>query len=117
MQALIASQKGDEQVVYITSPTSSKTPALFTYSTGLHLINMYAELITAAIALAPTTLIPRQAGPACPATITCATNNGCLSTAANGAVFQLRCRTDFNGPVISVSHVSKRTYLIVPFHC
>ncbi|KAF2626425.1 hypothetical protein BU25DRAFT_472139 [Macroventuria anomochaeta] len=67
---------------------------------------MYAELITAALALTPTTLIPRQTRLNCPATISCPANNGCSSTAANGAAFQLKCTTNFNGPVIAVNQAA-----------
>jgi hypothetical protein len=66
---------------------------------------MYAELITAAIALTPTTLVPRQAGNACPTIISCPTDNGCSSTESNGAIFQLKCTTNFNGPVIEINQV------------
>lgn len=76
---------------------------------------MYAELITAALAISPTTLVPRQAGSACPATITCPINNGCSSTAANGAAFQLKCTTNFNVPVIEVNQVSHRAEAVI-FH-
>ncbi|KAF1926481.1 uncharacterized protein M421DRAFT_217426 [Didymella exigua CBS 183.55] len=67
---------------------------------------MYAELITAALAVAPTTLFPRQVGSTCPTTIACPTNNGCTSTAANGAVFELKCSTNYNGPVIEINQAA-----------
>jgi hypothetical protein len=69
---------------------------------------MFAELITAALAATATTLVPRQAGSTtCPTSgqITCPANNGCLSTAANGAVFQVKCTTNYNGHVIEVNQV------------
>ena len=78
---------------------------------------MYAELITAALALAPNTLVPRQAGSACPTKITCPTNNGCYSTASNGAVFQLKCQTNFNGPVIEINQVSRCTSETTSYRC
>ena len=52
---------------------------------------MYAELIT--VALAATS------------TLTCPTNNGCTSTATNGAIFQLKCTTNYNGAIIEVNQV------------
>lgn len=66
---------------------------------------MYAELITAALAVTSTTLVPRQAGSECPTTISCPSNNGCTSTTTNGAVFQLKCTTNYNGPIIEINQV------------
>lgn len=67
---------------------------------------MFAELITAALAATATTLVPRQVQQStCPATIACPANNGCISTAANGAQFQVKCTTNYNGQVIEVNQV------------
>ena len=66
------------------------------------------ELITAALAATATTLVSRQvAFVPCPPSdpITCPFDNGCLSTAANGAVFQVKCTTNYNGQVIEVNQV------------
>ncbi|KAF3043727.1 hypothetical protein E8E12_008859 [Didymella heteroderae] len=73
---------------------------------------MFAGLITAALAATATTLVPRQVGSlSCPTsgTITCPGNNGCTSAAPNGAVFQVKCTTNFNGPVIEVNQASSMT--------
>ncbi|OSS47663.1 hypothetical protein B5807_07311 [Epicoccum nigrum] len=74
---------------------------------------MYAQLITGALALTSTGLSPpstgvspRQATQACPSnpsTILCPDDDGCLSAAANGAVFQVQCTTNLNGRVIKVA--------------
>jgi hypothetical protein len=76
---------------------------------------MYAQLITGALALTSTGLSPpstgvspRQATQACPSnpsTILCPDDDGCLSAAANGAVFQVQCTTNLNGRVIKVAQV------------
>lgn len=67
---------------------------------------MFAELITAALAATATTLVPRQATQVtCPASITCPTNNGCVATAVNGAVFQVKCTTNYNGQIIEINQV------------
>lgn len=76
---------------------------------------MYMELITAALTATATTLVPRQvAGVACPASgqITCPGNNGCVSTAANGAVFQVKCTTNYDGQVIEVNQVRQLLILL-----
>jgi hypothetical protein len=36
----------------------------------------------------------------------CPNENGCTTTASNGAVYALKCFTDYNGPTIAVTHVS-----------
>lgn len=76
---------------------------------------MYEKLVTAVLVLAPTTIVPRQAGSVCPTKISCPTNNGCHSTASNGAIFQLKCQTNFNGPVIEINQVNRHT-IKIGFH-
>ena len=76
---------------------------------------MYAQLVTGALALTATNILPtstglspRQATKACPSdpsTITCPNDNGCLATASNGAIFKMQCTTNLNGRVIEVAQV------------
>ncbi|KAF1944993.1 hypothetical protein EJ02DRAFT_431851 [Clathrospora elynae] len=60
----------------------------------------HAVFLTAA-ALAPS-LVPRQelSGKMCPAIPVCPRWDACVATATNGARFQMKCLTDFNGQVI-----------------
>ncbi|KAI4915150.1 uncharacterized protein J4E92_009426 [Alternaria infectoria] len=58
---------------------------------------MHYTLIASTAALSA--LVPRQMRN-CPAIPTCPRWNGCVSTSTNGAVFQLTCATDYNGPII-----------------
>lgn len=71
---------------------------------------MYAELITAALALAPTTLVPRKTTAVCTDNVKCPMNDGCSSTTPNGAAFQMKCSTDFNGPVIEINEVGNHIH-------
>ncbi|KAL6711090.1 hypothetical protein ACN47E_006965 [Coniothyrium glycines] len=66
---------------------------------------VYAELITAVLAVNGT-LIPRQreSGRNCPSVPRCPAWDGCISTADSGAQYQIKCSTDYNGPIIAVEH-------------
>jgi hypothetical protein len=72
--------------------------------------SMYITLIATAIAalFASTsayTIDPRAATKTCRVTPRCPNEDGCMTTAANGAVFQYKCSTDYNGDIIESSQV------------
>jgi hypothetical protein len=74
---------------------------------------MHGTLIVTAIAailspISALTIEPRQQATTkiCRVTPRCPNEDGCMATATNGAVFQYKCSTDYNGAIIEASQVS-----------